>query len=260
VALLALAFGVIGVVACMAGVYAVWSLESRLDRTNDKVFATLDSGFASAQDLVRRVQARVAEAKITTTEIGRKLRDRSRTEAKERLVAQLEIESRVEKLAGHLQTAESWLETSTESIRSVQRVLELGNSIGVPMDPTSLEEVLANITSLRSTLKEAERAVDGIRAFTTDEEGESEENRLSRVTKLLGRILVTIGEIDTRLEESITRLSGLRADARQLKATTSAYILVTTIGCYMLLAWIAAGQAALYWWGWTNRCSSRSSS
>ena len=172
-------------------------------------------------------------------------------------MSRLEIESRAEKLAGHLQTADSWLETSAESIRSVQQVLELGNSIGAPLDPASLEEVLENITSLRSTLQQTERTVDGIREFTANKEGESEENRLSRVTKLLGRILVTIGEIDTRLEETVTRLSELQADARQLKATTSGYILVTTIGCYVLLAWIAAGQAALCLWGWTNCCPSR---
>ncbi len=64
---------------------------------------------------------------------------------------------------------------------------------------------------------------------------------------------MTIGEIDTRLEDSVTRLSELRTHAPQLKAKTSAYILVASIACYLLLAWIAAGQAALFQWGWSNR-------
>jgi len=256
--LLALAFGFLGVSACMVAVYAAWLLGSRLERTNDKVFAMIDKGLASAQDRVRSVQERVKESKITSTEIGQSLRDWGTRRAKESLVSRLEIEGRVEKLAGHLQTADSWLEVSAESIRSVQQVLEMGNSIGAPLDPASLEEVLENIKSLRRTLQQTERAVDEIRAFMANKEGESEENRLSRVTKLLGRILVTIGEIDTRLEESVTRLSELQIDAHQLKATTSAYILVTIIGCYVLLAWIAAGQAALCLWGWTNCCPSRS--
>jgi DNA repair ATPase RecN len=124
------------------------------------------------------------------------------------------------------------------------------NSVGAQLDPASLEEVLESISSLRSTLQQSKRKVDEIREFTASKEGEAEENRLSRLTELLGRILVTIGEMDTRLEELVKRLSKLQADARQLKATTSSYILGTTIACYVLLAWIAAGQAALTLWGW----------
>jgi len=259
VGLFGLACGFLGVAACMVGVYAAWSLGCRLERTNDKVFAMIDRGFVSAQDRIRSVQERVDEAKITSTEIGQRLRDWGARRAKAGLVSRIEIESRAEKLAGLLQTADSWLETSAESIRSVQQALELGNSIGAPVDPASLAEVLEKITSLRSTLQQTERTVDGIRDFTASNAAESEENRLSRVTKLLGRILVTIGDIHTRLEEFSTRLSELQAGACQLKATTSAYISVTTIGLYVLLAWIAAGQAALCLWGWTKHCPGRSS-
>jgi DNA repair ATPase RecN len=258
VCLLALASGFLGVAACMAGAYAAWSLASRLERANDKVFSMIDKGLASAQDRVRRVQDRVEESKITSTEIGQSFRDWGARRAKEGLASRLEIESRAEKLAGHLQSAVSWLETSTESIRSVQQVLELGHTVGAPLDPTSLEEVLENIALLRSTLQQTERTVDRFRDFTANKDDESEENRLSRITKLIGRVLVTFGEIDTRLEESAKRLSELQAQALRLKATTSAYILVTSIACYMLLVWIAAGQAALFQWGWTNCCPGRS--
>ena len=257
--LLALAFGFLGVALCMVGLYAAWLLGSWLERTNVKVFAVIDKGLASAQDGVRRVKGRVKESRITSAEIDQSLQDWRKRRAKERPVSRLEIENQAEKLAGHFHTADSWLETSAESIRGVQQVQELGNSIGAPMDPASIEKVLENITSLRTTLQQTERTVDEIREFTADKEGESEENRLSRVTKLLGRILVTIGEIDTRLGASATQLSALQTDAHELKATTSGYILVTTIGCYVLLAWIAAGQAALCLWGWANYCPSRSS-
>jgi DNA repair ATPase RecN len=256
--LFALAFGVLGVAACLVGVYAAWSLASRLERTNDKVFAMIDKGLASAQDRVRNVQERIKESKITSTEIGQTLQDWRMRKAKEGLVSRLEIENKAEKLAGHFQTADSWLETSAESIQSVQQVLELGNSIGAPLDPASFEDVIESIASLRSTLQQIEQTVDGIREFAADKEGESEENRLSRVTKLLGRILATIGEIDTRLGKAVTRLSELQTHARQVKATTSTYIFMTSIACYLVLAWIAVGQAALCRLGWTNCCRSRS--
>jgi chromosome segregation ATPase len=252
VALLALVFGFIGVVACMAGIYGVWLLGSRLEQTNDKVFATIDKGLASARNRIRSVQKRVNESKITTSEIGQNLRDWSTKQAKERLASQLDIESKAEILARHLQTADSWLERSEESIRGVQQVLELGSLVGAPVDPASLEELLGKLTSLRSTLQQTERTVNGVRDFAAVKEGEAEDNRLARITKLIGRILVAITEIDTRLEESANRLSELQTDAQQLKARTSNYIMLMTGGCYLLLAWIAAGQFALCLCGWRN--------
>ncbi len=253
VALLALAAGIVGIPACIAGAFAAWSLASRLERTNATVFAMIDSGLAAAQDRVRNVQERVKESKITGTEIDQRVRDWGTRKAKEGLVSRLEIEGRAEKLSGYLKTADSWLETSAESIRGVQQVLELGNSIGAQLDPATVQEVLGNIMSLRNTLQETERTADEIREFAADKAGESEETRLSRVTKLLGRVLVTIGEMDTRLEDSVSRLSELQINARQLKAKTSTFILVASVACYLLLAWIAAGQAALCQWGWSNR-------
>jgi hypothetical protein len=258
-ALLALAFGFLGVVACLAGIYAAWLLGSRLKQTNERGFALLDRALASAQDRIRGVQQRIGDSKIRTGEIAQSLRDWSAREAKERLVSRLEIENRAEKLAGHLQAAELWLETSTESMRGVQQIMELGNLVGAHVDLASLEEVLEKLTLLGSTLQQTERMVDGIREFAAGNADNSQENRVARARSLLGRLVLTIGEMDTRLEEAVARFSELQANAKNLKARMSSYILLTTIGGYLLLAWIAAGQAALCLYGCKNGGRSRSS-
>src|SRR5262249_8565022 len=110
-ALLALAAGFLGVIACMLAGYPVWLVGSRLARTKEKVFVTINSGLASAEDRVRRVQKRLRESKVSTSEIAQSLRDWSTRKAKARLVSTVEIERRAEKLAAHLQTAHEWLET-----------------------------------------------------------------------------------------------------------------------------------------------------
>jgi hypothetical protein len=97
-----------------------------------------------------------------------------------------------------------------------------------------------------------------IRKFTAPNEGESEEHRLARITKLLGRALLTMSAIDTRLEQSATRLSELQVDAQQLQVRTSQSFWLMTVGCFFLLAWITAGQAALCLYGWKNCCRSSS--
>ena len=258
-ALLALAAGSLGVVACMTGVYPVWLVGSRLDQINERVFVTIDKGLASADDRVRGVQTRLRESKIRSSEIAQNIRDWSTSKPKERGMMTVEIEKRVEKLAGHLQTADQWLETLTESIRGIQHVLELGALVGAPVDPISLENVLQELTSAQGKLQQTERSINGIREFMVNRVGESEDNRLGRVFRLLGNTESTAGAIDTRLEDSATRLSQMQAEAQQLHARISKYILLTTVGSYLVLAWIAAGQAALCLCGWKNCCQSRSS-
>ncbi len=250
--ILALVLGLLGVVACIVGFAAVLSLGSRLGRVDDRVFARIDAGMVSTQERVRRVQERVDESKITCNELEQSLRDWGTRKALDGLEARLEIERRVEKLAGHLQLADSWLETSTESMRNLQQFVELGNFLGTARNTALIDEVLEKITSLRSMLQQADQALDEIREFNANQAGESDANRFSRVLKLIGRVLVTIGDMDTRLDEYATQLSELQTVARQWKSTTRRYIGLATMGFCVLLAWVAAGQVALGLWGWAN--------
>ena len=204
----------------------------------------------------RSVDQRVRESKIRTSEIDPKLRDWRAGKAKERLASAVEIKSRVEKIVGRLQTADQLLQKSMDSIGVIRHALDWLVLIGVPADSISPEKVLEKLTSTQGKLREIESSINGVGEFTVNRVGESENNRLSRVFELLGNTELTAGAIDTRLEDTANRLSQMQADAQQLKASTSNYILVTIIGGYLIFAWIAAGQAALCLFGWKN-CSRR---
>jgi hypothetical protein len=252
-AILALTFGVVGMAACAAGAYGVWLVGSRLDRANDKVFDAIDRVLGVVWDRVPVVQQQVRDSKITSAEITGAVREWASKKAQDRVVSRLEIEKRAEMLSGHLRAADLRLETSEEAVRDVRQVLELGQSLGTQVDPTSMDEVLERLASLRDTVQQAERTVDGVRGFATPGEGESVEDRLARVAKVLARILLTLSEVDRRLDEFAARLSEVRSDARRLQARTSNYILWGSVACCGLVAWVAAGQAALLRWGW-SRC------
>jgi len=251
-ALFSLIAGSIGVVASMVAAYPVRLVESRLDRTNERVFQMIDRGLASVEDRVRVVQKRVRESKTNAGEIAQSLRDWVRTRANERLMSAVDIERRTEKWAGNIQMAEQWLESSIESIRGMQQLLELGASVGAPIDAMSLEGVLDRLATIQGRLQETEQSIKDIRKFTVNRADESQEHRLSRVFKLIGSTELAADAIDTRLDESVTRLSQMHAGAKQLQIRTSNFISLITGGCYLVLVWIAAGQAALCLYGWKN--------
>ena len=253
----ALVAGSLGLVACIAVAYPISLVKARLDRIIENVFVTIDTGLVSAQDRVREVQLRVRESKVRTSEIAPKLRDWRASKAKERFASAVEIKSRVEKIVGRLQTADELLQKSMGSIGNTRQALEWLVLIGVPADSISTEKVLEKLTSTRGKLREIERLIHGVGEFAVNRVGESEDNRLSRLFELLGNTELTAGAIDTPLEDSASRLSQMQADAQHLKTRMSNYILFTAIGGYLVFAWIAAGQAALWLFGWKHCSRSR---
>jgi hypothetical protein len=250
VALLALILGASGMVACLAGSYAVFVLASGLHQANDSTFAMLDLGLTAAQARVRGLQQRAQRTQITATELAQHLQDWGTRKAKDELLARLELERRADKLEGQLDTVESWLATAIESTRSVQQVLELSQRAGAPVEPASLDGVLARLTSLSSTMQQTAGVLDEIRRFTTSKEAEAEENRLQRARRLIARVLATLGDLETRLDELPPRLVELQTDIQQAQARVSQAIVRLTVAGCLVLAWIAAGQAALGLWGW----------
>jgi hypothetical protein len=252
VALFALGLGFLGVVVCLAGVYPVWLLRSRLDVANEKVFAILDQGLSSARDRACNLQGRLKEFKIRTSEIGQKIRDWSTSNANERLVTAVDIQGQIDKLAGHLQTTEQWLEALMESIRGIQHFLELGALVGAPVAPNSLENLIEELGSILRALEGMERSIDGVHDFALQRESESKENRLVRVSKLLGETELATGAIERRLDEPVTWLSQMQTDTQRLKGQTSKCISLIAIGSCWVLAWIGTGQAALCLHGWKN--------
>jgi hypothetical protein len=129
---------------------------------------------------------RLRESKMSTKEIALNIREWSKNKAKGRLMSAVEIERRADKLAGHLQTAQEWLETATESIRGIQQVLELGAGVGAPVDAMTLEKVLEALSSIQDRLQKTERSVNAVRELALNRVGESEDNRRSRIFRLLG--------------------------------------------------------------------------
>jgi hypothetical protein len=257
-AVVILTFGVVGVASCAPGAYGVWLVGSRLERANNRFFDAIDRGLGVVQDRLPVVRQRVRDSKVTTAEMTEVVQEWSAKETRDRILSRLEIERRAERISGHLRSVDLRLEATTETVHNVRQVLELAQNLGAGVDPASTDAVLEVIASLRSTVHEAEQSIDGVRQFATSSGGESAKDRLSRVAKLLARILLTLSEVDGWLDDQAARLSEVRADARQLKSTTNNYLVMGSFACYGLLLWSAAGQAALSGRGWNLYRRSRS--
>jgi hypothetical protein len=245
VSLLALTLGSVGLLACIAGIYGVWLLKSRLEQANEKVGVGLDKGLASIQDRVRHAQRRIQDSEISASAMSQQLRAWSAEKARERLVTQLDIEARANRLAAQLQSADAIMESSTDLVQGSREILVIANQLGASVDPVSLESVLDILDDARSKLQEAERSVSEMSKLVAVKDGISEQTRLTGTLKLVTHTLVTIGGIHARLDQAVAGLSELQTEAKLLSARMSNYIFFAAILACLLLLWVAAGQAAL---------------
>jgi hypothetical protein len=249
--LLVFLLGLIGVIACAAAAAIGWSAGSRLSQVNQTAFERIDETLGTVRDRVLDAQRRVQESKVTTEDIQQRLKEFTRKKTSEKLETQLAIEKTTTTLSQGLQQADLWLQLSTTSIQSVQEAFELGNSLGAPVDPTSLEPLIGKLANLQSQLTQVSELVDGVRERATEiAGGEPQEDRIEQAVGLTLRALATLGQVDARLGESADRLFETQTKGQQLKSKTDAYILAARVGFILLIAWMAVGQFSLCRSGW----------
>jgi hypothetical protein len=251
-AVLALVFGGIGLVACLAGVYFVWRTGAQLEQSNERVAELLDTGISTVQTRLTGVQERVAESRITVQEVTNKVAEQTKEKAGERLIAKIDLERHSETISQKLDVADRWLETSSESIRHIQKLLALGQSFGASFDPAALDELLNRITESRASLTQAVETVRNVRSAATSADGGTDDKRRARILELLTRIVIEIVNVDDKLKQGMNWLVELREKNRQTKIKIDRIIRLGTFVSYALHFWIAAGQAALCWWGWKS--------
>ena len=176
--LLALLLGFLGVVACVVVTVVSLSVTSRLSRTNEYMFDAIDKTLVAVRDRALEAERRVQESKITAEDIEQSLRIRTLKKTSERIMSRLDMEKKAEQLVLGLRQADQCLEVSGASIQGLQQALDLGSSLGAPVDAALVAPWLERIDALQSQLKQSTEMIDGIldrmAEITADESREVE--------------------------------------------------------------------------------------
>jgi hypothetical protein len=249
--LLGFLLGLIGVIVCGAAGVVVWMAGSRLREANQAVYERIDETLGTVHGRFLDARTRVQESRVTTEEIQQSLKEVARDRTSKKLETQLEIEKKTETLGRGLQQADLWLQVSSTSLQSVHDALQLGNSIGAPVDPSTIEPLIGKLADLQSQLTQVSELVDGVRERAAAvESGETRDERIEQAADLALRAVVTFGKVDERLGETADLLVETQKKAQRLSSKTNAYIRAARALIMLLIAWMAAGQFSLGWSGW----------
>ena len=257
--LLALCFGLIGSLACIALIIAAWYVNARLCRATDRLFEKLDGTVGVVQTRVVRVRERLQASKITTSELADSLKTWTKKEAIDRVAVRLDAGKKTERLASILQQTDDWLEFSESACGLVQQAMSIAAPADAPTDAladdTGLAGLIEEIANLRTKLADATETVGRIRAVLAKENGGEEGEkplgpRIEKGVELALRVAATVGTIDTRLGRLTDRLSLTQQNLREANAKTLRRIRLATIVVTLFLVWLGAGQVALMLYGY----------
>ena len=249
----AFGLGLVGCIVCVAAMIGLWSTSARLRSTTEAVFANVDGSFVVIQQRAQRTQDRVEASVITTDGIATSLKEWTKREAGQRLVAQLDLAEKSDKLRFAMQQADDWLELSASSAESVQQALSMVSELGAQIDTARIDAVIEGIASLRNQLAEATSFVDNLQQRTAAmSEDEPREARIEQAVQLTVRVIATLSSIDSRIENFKTRLLETQKNVQALKIKTINWIWFVTIAVASLIIWMGAGQGALFYLAWKS--------
>jgi hypothetical protein len=245
--------GLVGCIVSVAAMIGLWTTSARLRSVTDTLFANVDGSFVIIHERAQRTQDRVEASVITTDGIATSLKEWTKREAGQRLVAQLDLAEKSDRLRFAMQQADDWLELSASSAESVQQALSMVSELGAQIDTARIDAVIKGITSLRNQLAEATEFVDNLQKRTAAMSAdEPREERIEQAVQLTVRVIATLSSIDSRIEDFKTRLLETQKNLQALKIKTIKWIWVVTTAVASLIIWMGTGQVALSYLAWRS--------
>jgi hypothetical protein len=117
---------------------------------------------------------------------------------------------------------------------------------------------LEKLGELRRQLKQSTEAIDSIReTMAKAAMGEPLDEKIAQLAQFAVRLVATLSQIDTRLQQFVDRLSDTQTRGQNLKSKTYFYIITAGICAVLFVAWMAAGQIFMCRYGWTYQLHNR---
>lgn len=247
------ALGLLGTLLCVLGIFGVWYVEIRIDRVTSQFFGRLNESLAAGRKRLANIEDAVEGTVITTNDIRQKVTELAVSEAGQTLSARLQIETRVEKLDGGLEKIGLLLDASSATLLDIRQTLVVGESLGLPVEVDFLKPILETLTNLQNEVHAAGNVVESISGRIRGEDSDvAEETRREQALVLTARVLATFGELDKRLGNLQARLADTQDRIAELQAKSRRRIITVAVAATILLAWMLAGQLALWRRGYSS--------
>ena len=245
-----LVLGAIGLLVCLAALAGVWTVELRVERATQQLFAHVDRSLTGARDRLTDLSQRVQSATISVREFEQDIQEWAATETRQRAAERLKLREKAQRQSATLEQAERRLEASQSSLEVARDVLQLARGFGMPVDVESMESFTREIQALRARFQEARETAGSIGGPAAGEERRLElQEQRQQALRSVRRVAATLTSLDEKLAELEASMATTQGRLAKLKQQTLGWIRLAAVALTAGLCWMALGQGALCFLG-----------
>jgi len=251
--LLAILAGALGLIGCVAATLLTWQVRQRVTQATDRVFAATDESLDQVIQRLSRTRDRVHSLRLTSNEVRDSVKNWTAAKVEGGLKKQLASEARANRIAGGLDQADQWVEISESSMQLALRAMEIGHSLGFPMNLDRADVPLTDLRSLREDFAQARESLEGIRAHLSQPDSNQESrDRIGKIVAASARVIGTLGMIDSRLDSLVETVERIARKLKSAQDTTNGWRGLIACCIIAVVCWMAIGQASLLYLGWRS--------
>jgi chromosome segregation ATPase len=251
-AYLAIVLGVIGLVACMAGLIALWVARPRVLESSAEILAAADDGLKLVEERATHVDELVSKIQSSLDPVSSKilkLADKSAPtpeDEKELKVSAEDLSERLQQVGPIVETAESavaFLHKSSRLTRSVQQSgfrIPNGKALAEDAEESSqpLSRMAVNLKQLHEKLAMVSGSKQGQKEIVAN---------LVQATRDVDENLKSVTSLLQRVREKAVALG---TDVEKLHTKVPAWTNWTAVIGSLVLTWMGLGQFVLFRKGW----------
>ena len=248
---LAMVLGLLGILVCLTSLVAVWSVVGTLNRTTQRGAQAIDETIAIFERRLSEAELQVSQARDVSQSISQRLKDGLEQVAVDRVLEELKVEERATRLSGGLQRADDWLVGAESSVTLWSQLI---GDLGWTRIHDTSDGLLEAMSELRNRLAQIQTPVQELAELRAKADGaEKPAGKIARIRAVAGRVLLMVADVESRLENTKSRLVAMRETIRELEDSIGWWISIAATVISALILWMAAGQAALCYLGWPGR-------
>lgn len=247
--ILALVFGCLGVLVCVAAIVGIWMVHGRISNATTRVFAAVDDAVGFVDERVEMTRLRIVDLKITVDELEEGLTNRLKTESIELFVQQYKVEERAGQVSDGLEQAQHWIAVAESSNELLRSILQTAAESGFDVSTGASDRLEKELQTVKKHVGIASESVERIRSWSRDvTQGESIAHE---AIKWVGRLALTLTSVDESCERLRGKIDELRQSLNAKHAEIRRTIAWVAVGITFLMLWMAAGQAAMCYLGFS---------
>ena len=250
---LAMLLGILGIIACLAGIVKVWSLRGQIDDLVAVVSLQVDDALARLEGHSQNANRYISDAQVSVRELNARVKQRVSESRDVPFEEAADIDQIERQLYARVQLARDvigFVGSTLDLVEQLSAVVQSA-SLFVKKDTRTMEDLVADVRDGKREMRRTSELVEEVTtALAEIREHRDVEENAKRITTLSAVIDTSLTKVKQHAESFNQGVVKTRATFTDLATRIHQRLLMLTLVLTLIIVWIAVAQLALAVIGW----------